>query len=223
MNVENLLVPVCVSSSHIAFGSIRMEPVFMILGQSAATIAVMSIEANTAVQDFDYDALRTKLLSDGQVLSYDGPTTKTKRESVSAEKLPGIVVDDDDIEMSGKWQGSTSSARFVGWGYRHDRNTAKGELKAVFETSLPVTGRYEVRLAYPPNNNRATNTKVAIKHSGGTKNIVVNQRETPPIDGLFISLGTFEFDRSSPCVVTISNEGTDGYVVVDAVQWLAKQ
>ena len=65
---ENLLVPVCVSSSHIAFGTIRMEPVFMILGQSAATAAVQAIDSRYAVQDVDYNALRTALLRDGQRL-----------------------------------------------------------------------------------------------------------------------------------------------------------
>jgi len=66
---QNLLVPVCVSSSHIAFGSIRMEPVFMILGQSAATAAVQAIETPCAVQDVDYDALRRQLRADGQRLT----------------------------------------------------------------------------------------------------------------------------------------------------------
>jgi len=64
----NLLVPVCVSSSHIAYGSIRMEPVFMILGQSAATAAVLAIDDNINVQDVDYSKLRARLLADGQVL-----------------------------------------------------------------------------------------------------------------------------------------------------------
>jgi hypothetical protein len=65
---ENLLVPICVSSSHIAFGSIRMEPVFMILGQSAATAAVQAIEEECAVQEIDYQRLRKRLLADGQRL-----------------------------------------------------------------------------------------------------------------------------------------------------------
>ena len=64
----NLLVPVCLSSSHIAFGSIRMEPVFMILGQSAATAAALAIDNGVAVQDLDYTTLRDRLLADGQVL-----------------------------------------------------------------------------------------------------------------------------------------------------------
>jgi hypothetical protein len=65
---DNLLVPVCVSSSHIAFGSIRMEPVFMILGQSAATAAVMAMDDDLAIQDLPYDRLRQRLVADGQVL-----------------------------------------------------------------------------------------------------------------------------------------------------------
>jgi hypothetical protein len=65
---ENLLVSICVSSSHIAFGSIRMEPVFMILGQSAATAAALAIEANTPVQEVEYGKLQQRLLADGQAL-----------------------------------------------------------------------------------------------------------------------------------------------------------
>lgn len=70
---QNLLVPVCVSSSHIAFGSIRMEPVFMILGQSAATAAVLALDRGAAVQDVDYATLRDRLLHDGQVLEWTAP------------------------------------------------------------------------------------------------------------------------------------------------------
>ncbi len=64
----NLVVPVCLSASHIAFGSIRMEPVFMVLGQSAATAAAQSIEQNTSVQQIDYRLLRKRLEADGQIL-----------------------------------------------------------------------------------------------------------------------------------------------------------
>lgn len=64
----NLFVPICVSATHAAYGSIRMEPVFMILGQSAATAASLCIDHNVAVQDLDYALLHEFLLKDGQIL-----------------------------------------------------------------------------------------------------------------------------------------------------------
>ena len=74
--VANLLVPVCLSSSHIAYGSIRMEPVFMILGQSAATAAVMAIDSGIPLQDVPYERLRVRLVADGQVLEYSSGATR---------------------------------------------------------------------------------------------------------------------------------------------------
>ncbi len=67
---NNLLVTVCVSSSHIAFGSIRMEPVFMILGQSAGTVASLALENRKSIYDLSYEEIKNKLLTDGQVLEY---------------------------------------------------------------------------------------------------------------------------------------------------------
>ena len=68
---KNLLVPVCLSSSHIAFGSIRMEPVFMILAQSAATAACIALDDEVTLQQVSYQKLRTKLEEDGQVLKLE--------------------------------------------------------------------------------------------------------------------------------------------------------
>jgi hypothetical protein len=67
---SNLLVPVCLSATHIAYGSIRMEPVFMILGQSAATAACLAIESGSTVQDLPYAKLRERLLADAQRLEW---------------------------------------------------------------------------------------------------------------------------------------------------------
>jgi hypothetical protein len=67
----NLLVPVCLSSSHIAYGSIRMEPVFMILGQSAAAAASIAIDNAVDVQDVSYERLSAHLMEKGQILSYE--------------------------------------------------------------------------------------------------------------------------------------------------------
>ncbi|MDR1010985.1 MAG: FAD-dependent oxidoreductase [Opitutaceae bacterium] len=65
---ENLLVPVCVSTSHVAYGSVRMEPVFMVLGEAAAEAAALALSSDCPVQDVDYTTLRAHLLRDGQIL-----------------------------------------------------------------------------------------------------------------------------------------------------------
>jgi hypothetical protein len=75
---DNLFVPVCLAASHIAYGSIRMEPVFMILGQSAATAASIAIDDNIPVQRVDYGKLRERLLADQQVLGWS-PATAIKK------------------------------------------------------------------------------------------------------------------------------------------------
>ncbi len=77
----NLVVPVCLSASHIAFGSIRMEPVFMVLGQSAATAAVLAINEEKDIQQISYGLLKDQLLKDGQVLEWqDKPIFAGEKE-----------------------------------------------------------------------------------------------------------------------------------------------
>ncbi|MDD4871924.1 MAG: FAD-dependent oxidoreductase [Kiritimatiellae bacterium] len=74
---SNLLVPVCVSASHVAYGSIRMEPVFMVLGQSAAAAAVAAIDEKVVVQQINYPTLRSRLLEMQQVLDWPSKTEKS--------------------------------------------------------------------------------------------------------------------------------------------------
>lgn len=76
----NLLVPIALSSSHIAFGSIRMEPVFMILGQSGATAAMLAIQDGTSLQKIDYAKLRERLLADKQVLAHESSKAHTEQK-----------------------------------------------------------------------------------------------------------------------------------------------
>jgi hypothetical protein len=73
---DNLFVPVCLSATHIAYGSIRMEPVFMILGQSSATAAALAIDDRATVQQVDYPKLRARLLADGQILEWTPPAPR---------------------------------------------------------------------------------------------------------------------------------------------------
>ncbi len=219
---DNLLVPVAASCSHIAYGSVRMEPVFMILGQSAATAAAIAIDSQIAVQDVPYSQLRPKLLADGQVLEHalsEGPPPSHKN-AVGPGQFSGIVVDDIDATKKGDWKSSTASSTFIGHGYSHDSNLQNGLCSALFEAKLPKPGNYEVRLAYQSNANRSSKVKVKVVSSSGSTIVTVNQKVKPPIDSLFVSLGTFRFTDQQVAQVSISNEGSDGYVIIDAVQWL---
>lgn len=223
---ENLLVPVCVSSSHIAFGSIRMEPVFMILGQSAATAANLAITNNTSVQDVDYQTLQTRLLQDGQVLETPPETlrqinearAKRKQHSISIDSLKGIVIDDADATKTGAWQHSVSSSRYVGSGYHHDGDKRNGKASATFEATVEKAGRYEIRVAYPPNSNRTSRAEFTVEVDDLLIAKTVNQRKTPPLSPLMTSLGTFDFDDQQQVTVSVTNANSDGYVIIDAVQ-----
>lgn len=212
---QNLLVPVCLSASHIAYGSIRMEPVFMVLGQSAATAASLAIDGNTSVQDVDYAALQQQLLKDKQVLAWTGPR---KSAPMPIASLKGIVVDDTQATFTGTWRTSSSVGGYVGSGYRHDENMGIGEKQAVYALPIKTSGRYELRLFYTPNNNRATNVPVSIETSGGEKVVTVNQKKPADKNGS-VSLGVFPFDAGTATVI-ISNTKANGHVIADAVQLL---
>ncbi len=214
--VTNLGVPVCLASSHIAYGSIRMEPVFMILGQSSATAAVQAIRGDIALQDVPYSALREQLLKDGQVL--DLPPDAKKQELITKASLKGLVLDDSDATLTGAWTHSTSSTKYVGTGYIHDGDGEKGEKSLRWEFTAPATGLHELRLAYSAHSNRATKVPMEISVNGALTLMDINQQKPATIDGLFYALGKYDLKQGDQIVVTVSNKGTDGYVVADALQ-----
>jgi len=214
---SNLLVPVCLAASHISYGSIRMEPVFMVLGQSTATAASMAIDANSAVQDIPYAKLRERLLADQQVLDWTGPK---RVPGIDATKLPGLIIDNTEAKLTGSWTQSNSTSGFVGSDYLHDNNTAKGDCLAEFSFKISKPGKFDVRIAYTVNANRATNVPITITSADGEKSVILDQKKETK-EG-FRSLGTFSFDPSQPAKVVICNVGTDGYVIVDAVQLVAE-
>ena len=213
----NLLVPVCVSCTHIAYGSIRMEPVFMILGQSAATAAVLALDQGVAVQDVPYADLSARLLADGQILDKAAGPRPVRRDP---KELPGITVDDAEAKLTGTWTESGASPAYLGVGYRHDAKGEHGAVTATFATPLPKAGKYEVFLAVVPNANRATNARVTVRHAAGSTEVAVNLSKGPA--GNLVSLGTYEFAADQPASVTIGNAGANGFVVIDAVNWQAR-
>jgi len=135
--------------------------------------------------------------------------------------LPGIVLDETDAILNGRWQYSTHTPPYVGIGYLHDQKSDKGNKSATWTPDLPNPGHYEIRISHCYNSKRSTTTPITIVHATGKTTIRINQQKVPKHGRLFRSLGVFEFKRGKTGSVTISNEGTDGkYVIVDAIQFL---
>jgi hypothetical protein len=215
---RNLLVPVCCSASHVAYGTIRMEPVYMILGQASGVAAALAVDAKTSVQAVPAHKLQARLKTQKAVLSPDEIPTPAAAPGLDPAKLGGIVVDDADAQRTGGWVFSTSSTPFVGKGYHHDNHEGQGEKKVRFTPKLPQAGQYEFRLYYPAHANRATNALVVVHHAGGEKSLRVNQRQPAGAKGNL--LGVFQFDAGESGRVELRNDDADGFVIADAVAWV---
>ncbi len=205
---ENLLVPWCLSSSHMAFGSIRMEPVFMGLGQSSATAAAIAIDDNLSVQQVPYAKLVVKLRADGQALTTND----------SSSEAPGIIVDnlDSNAVKTGAWTESTATPGYYGPNYIVDGNTGQGTKSVRFIPDLPVSGVYTVSLRWTALANRATNVPVKIFHPGGVFPTTVDQEQN---GGQWNVLGSYYFNAGSSGSLLIETTNADEHVIADAARW----
>lgn len=211
---ENLFVTFALSASHTAFASIRMEPVFMITSQSAATAAVMALEDEKAVQDVAHEMLRSRLVKGGQVVQWGA------QKPVKKVKMRGLQLDDDAGEYVGAWVSSAKQTPLVGASYRHDNNRDQGKKSARFTPQIIEAGEYEVRVIYLPTTNRATNASIVIHHAKGEETVLLNQREACLENSVPRAVGRFAFEKGKKGFVELRNEGADGFVVVDAVQFV---
>jgi hypothetical protein len=152
--------------------------------------------------------------------STGGAAEPTGPPIIAVNHLPGVVVDDEQAKPVGVWKHSQFSKRYIGDGYRHDDNTDGAEKTLTFLPELPAAGRYEIRLAYIHGPSRAEKVPVTIFHADGEETIAVNQKEAPPLDGRWISLGQFRFELNGQGFVIVSNKDAAGHVTADAVQFL---
>jgi hypothetical protein len=220
---ENLLVPVALSCTHVGISSIRVEPTWMILGQSAGIAAAMSAKQNLAVQKLPYPALRERLLAQKQVLELpvlaDLPPEPKGAMNIDPKTLPGIVLDNEHAELKGEWSRSSGFKPHVGTGYLHDDKRADGESVAIFHIKAPKPGKYDLRMAYSAHETRAKNVPLTIESGVHKAQLIVDQTQPFPAGEAFRSIGTVELDGDT--TLTIRNVDTDGFVILDALQLLA--
>jgi len=147
-----------------------------------------------------------------------GGTVRGK--GVDPDRFGGIVIDDYDAEFIGHWKSSTSVGGFLGDRYVHDEGKHKGEKRAIFSPSIERGGLYDVRVSYTAGANRATSVPIIIHHQDGRDVFRIDQTTKPPIDGSFVSVGTYRFEADTEASITIETEGTDAVVIADSVQLL---
>ena len=219
---DNLLVPVALSCTHVGISSIRVEPTWMILGQSAGIAAAMSAKQNLAVQKLPYPALRERLLAQKQVLDLpvlaDLPPEPKGAMNIDPKTLPGIVLDDSQADLKGEWSHSSGFKPHIGTGYLHDDKRADGQSIAIFLFKAPKPGKYDLRMAYSAHETRATKVPVTIESGERKTEIKVDQTQPLPAGEAFRSIGSVELDGDTS--ITVRNAVTDGFVILDALQLL---
>lgn len=200
----NLLVPVCLSASHIAYGSIRMEPVFMVLSQAAATAAVMSIDGHVPLHKLDVHALDKTIADDPLV----------NRTS------PDIIMDNADktgVSLTGTWRLVSNE------GYGPDCLAAPpGEERTItFRPHIATPGNYSVYLYVLPSRKQAASRIEAQVFTGKQSKQLIISRDSVKVQGQtsgeWYLVGKYDLKKGEDTRVMVSNRHADGEVIGDAV------
>lgn len=203
----NLIVPVCLSASHIAYGSIRMEPVFMVLGQSSAVAASMAIDAKLPVQKINISQLQAKLQQDPLL------------NGSPAE----ILTDNDDstcTQITGNWE------RIIRGGYGNSWFLAASEnAKIQFIPHINRPGKYALYSYIPMNNDLAANTIYIINNGHKEEQISVAApvKVAGQTSGEWVLLGHYQLPAGRKASVSILAKGENGSHAADAILWVPEE
>jgi len=201
---KNLYVPVCLSASHIAYGSIRMEPVFMELAQSAAVAACTAIDARQTVQQVDVRKVQSVL----------------KENPLLDGSIPEIVVDNDDsthVSSTRNWQKVTSGGygpSFLLAGRESE------EARIEFKPHIKVQGNYILYAYVPKLENLGSKMELTIFDGKSSKNILIKPPELKvegQTSGEWVLLGKFKLPAGTKAFVTLTSKNADGLVAADAI------
>ncbi|HVX51475.1 MAG TPA: FAD-dependent oxidoreductase [Chitinophagaceae bacterium] len=207
VDCKNLLVPVCLSASHIAYGSIRMEPVFMVLAQSGAAAACQAIDKSIAVQQVDVPALQQQLRENPLM---DGST-------------PEVLADNDDtahVQVSGDWVRKANGC----YGPSRLEAAAGTTGSVIFTPQIKKAGKYVLYSYIPALSGGAAKTSYAIYNGTQTKTIPVTTDITVEgqTSGEWVSLGVYTFTAGNKSTVTIT-AGNNGIVTADAILFVPEK
>ncbi|MDG2224639.1 MAG: DUF1553 domain-containing protein [Rubripirellula sp.] len=210
------------------FDPVPTEDYYALAGIFKSTVTLKG-ESQKYVSTWNRVALPTSLAYRDLVLKHQQAVASLKQQIKVAENErdrarssahAGIVVDDKTAKKVGRWKASTFYKDFVGEGYVHDDNSGKGQASIEFSTRLPKTGTYQVRVSHSPGSSRAAEVPITILTAEGVRHVKLDQRKFQ-VDPMWSSLGEFSFSSDADAVVKISNQGTSGYVIADAVQFLS--
>ncbi len=235
-NIDNLFMAGRnISVTHKALGTVRVMKTGGMMGVVVGKAAAVGTQYNCSPRDVYYqhldklidllqlpgymrrDSLDDEFRDDPELPHLADPPT----DYISKDKLDGMVIDDSEAKLTGKWTEGAGLKNYIEDGYRY--TSRSGEAEARFEIKVPKSGKYEVRLSWQPHENRSSKTPVTVVSADGEKTTLVNQRIAAPLAKGFATLGVYSFEKGKPAAVVITNDGVDGNVHIDAVQVLPEK
>ncbi len=233
-NIHNLFMAGrCISVTHEALGTTRVMKTCGMMGEVVGRATSLCVLHDCRPREVythywkEMDALLKlpgrayrKTVSDDIVIPDDalplagahGPPT-----GLDPAKIAGLVIDDKQAKKSGKWTEGSGLKGYVGWNYLYAGADTGASIR--FEATAPATGRFDIRLAYQPHENRGSRVPVSIQTNGQSDSVEVNMRKAPEEDG-FISIGKFELKEGQPLSVVMTTKNAGGFAHADAVQLL---
>jgi hypothetical protein len=207
---QNLIVPVCMSASHVAYASVRMEPQYMIMGQAAGVAAAMAVKEDKLVHRINISELQEKLSNRGQVLSL-------RENTYGAFNFDDEIIIDNNmkrfIEKTGIWRGIENEHNG-----RYQMNYAQNDKQEgtfSFKPWIERAGLYELSIWHPSKASYSDAVQVLVNHQNGMTDKVVDQQNN---GGQWLVLGRYEFRSGTRRVLTVVADGADGTVVADAIR-----
>ncbi len=220
-----------ISVDHQALGTIRVMRTCGMMGEVVGKAAYLCVRHETTPRGVYEQYLDNliKLMQEPGAKRRDNmeaalylPADAVKlppvvNDTIRVKDLDGIVIDDEEAELTGNWTEGEGLKPHVAKGYRYTR---EANAKARFVFSVKESGKYEVRVNWQPHENRGKTVPVTVGSAAGNKTLTVNETEKAPLAHGFFSLGTFTFNAGEEASVTFGTKDAGGNTHIDAVQIL---